>query len=150
MSETEIASAAAYSSDTDMRLRRLVEMIQEDSAGAADWPVMFAAYRQSPSGEWEEQDIGGREGVTGVDVDNLAQEVLLIRDSTCPPLTVSNFEERLLGLMVSHGDFTVDTCEPPIVVDEDDSIRIDLPIEGVGRDDGRSCYLVVFASSARQ
>jgi hypothetical protein len=73
--------------------------------------------------------------------------VLLIRDPTRPPLTVSSLEEKLSGLMACHSEFTVDTCQPPIVVDGVDSVHIDLPIVGVGRDDGRSCYLLVFASS---
>ena len=49
--------------------------------------------------------------------------------------------------MAGHSEFKVDTCEPPIVMDGEEIIRIDLPIEGVGRDNGRSCYLVVFAST---
>ena len=108
---------------------------------------MFAAYRKSPSGEWQEQDVGAREGVTAVEIDNESEEVLLIRDPMRPPLTVSSLEEKLHALMAGHSEFKVDTCEPPIVMDGEEIIRIDLPIEGVGRDNGRSCYLVVFAST---
>jgi hypothetical protein len=130
-----------------MKLRRLVEMIREDRAGADDWPVLFTAYTKSAAGEWRE--VGGvREPVTSVRVAIEAEEVLLIRDSTQPPLTVSSLEVKLSGLLACHGEFTVDTCEPPIEMDGIEVIRIDLPITGAGRDDGRSCYLVVFTSSA--
>jgi hypothetical protein len=129
-----------------MTLRRLVEMIREDRTGANDWPVMFTSYRQLPAGEWQEVD-NVREAVTIVEVDIESQEVLLIRGPTRSALTVSSLEEKLSGLMACHGEFTVDTCEPPIVVDGEGNFRIDLPIVGAGRDDSRNCYLVVFAKS---
>ena len=115
---------------------------------ADDWPVFFTAYRESPPGEW--QEVGGpREPVTTVQVEIESEEVLLVRDSTQPPLTVSSLEDRLSGLMERHREFVVDTCEPPIAVDGFGSLHIDLPVVGAGRDDGQGCYLLVYASSKK-
>jgi hypothetical protein len=130
-----------------MKLSRLVEMIREDCEGIDDWPVMFASFSQSSAGEWQETD--GREAITSVEAEIAAEEVLLIRAPGRAPLTVSSLKEQLSNLMESHSDFIVDTCESPIELDEGNRIHIDLPVVGAGRDDGGSCYLVVFASSKK-
>jgi hypothetical protein len=121
-----------------MKLHRLVEMISEDYAGAEGWPVWFASYIERPTGEWEETDV--REAVTTVQVDVPAKEVLVIRDPTRPPLTLSSLHRMLSELTACHGEFDVDTCEPPIEVDgfEGGGFRIDLPIVGAGRDEQTS------------
>ena len=129
-----------------MKLQRLVEMIREDCVGVDDWPVVFASYRQAPAGEWQEIDT--REPITNVQVETKSEEVLLIRDPTRPPLTVSNLERKLFELMACHSEFTVDSCAPPFVVDGM-SMHLDLPVMGTGRDDEQRCYLLVFASSMK-
>jgi hypothetical protein len=127
-----------------MKLQRLVEMIREDHNGAGEWPVLFTAFKQQRSGEW--QEVGdGREAITSIKVDLGANEVLLVRDSDSQPLSLSGLEHELAGLIPCHGEFDVDSCLTPIMVD-DESIRIDLPVVGAGRDEKNQCYLVVYAS----
>jgi hypothetical protein len=127
-----------------MKLQRLVEMLRQDRNGAEEWPVLFTGFKQHPSGEW--QEVGGdREAITAVEVEEGANEVLLIRDSDCLPLSLSSLEQKLAGLIPRHSDFMVDTCQTPIVVDGQ-SVHIDLPVVGAGRDEKNRCYLLVYAS----
>jgi hypothetical protein len=43
--------------------------------------------------------------------------------------------------MAEYGNFSFETCEPPVVTTEFGEIHIDLPIVGVGKDDTRQCLL---------
>ena len=130
-----------------MNLHGLVEIIRKNGAGASDWPVALACYSQSQDGEWQEVDA--RESITTVEVDTQSKEVLLVMDPTRPPLTVSSLEKRLSELTRCHGEFMVDACEPLMAAAGGCSIRADFPIAGVGRDDERSCFLVVFVPTMK-
>lgn len=127
-----------------MKLQRLVEMLAQDRNGAEEWPVLFTSFNKDASGEWREVDAG-RDAITAVEVDAGANEVLLIRDSDSPPLSVTRLEQDLARLLPRHSDFEVDSCETPIMVD-DEPLRIDLPVCGAGRDVKNQCYLIVYAS----
>ena len=127
-----------------MKLQRLVEMIRRDRSGAEEWPVLFTCHKQNSTGEWEEVN-GAREPIASVEVDEDAKEVLLIMKSDCLPLSVARLEQKLTELMSCHGEFMVDGCETPIVMD-DETIHIDFPIGGAGRDEQNRCYLVVHLS----
>jgi hypothetical protein len=128
-----------------MKLKRLVEMIREDSKGAGERPVRFASYKQNSAGEWHEIE-GVRTPITSVAVEEPAEEVLLITDSHRPPLSLATLLEELARLMADHSEFTVDSCETPIVLDGDGTFHIDVPIVGAGLDEKNRCYLVVYAS----
>ena len=128
-----------------MTLARLLEMLREGGGGAEGWPVLFTAYKRQSSGEWRE--VGeGREAITSVELDCDAREVLLVRNSGMPPLSLIALEETLAELISQHEDFTVDSCETPMDVDGT-PFRIDLPVVGAGRDVANKCVLVVYASS---
>jgi hypothetical protein len=129
-----------------MNLKRLVEMIREDGEGAREWPVLFASFKQNPAGEWREVE-GVRQPVTSVEVEETAEEILLITDSDGLPLSLARLEEELARLMSRLSEFTVDCCETPIVLDDGGTVHIDFPIVGTGRDETNRCYLVVFAST---
>jgi hypothetical protein len=122
-------------------LQRLVEMLRQARNGAEDWPVLFTGVRQHLSGEW--QEVGGCDAITAVEV--VEGEVLLIRDLDDPPLSVSGLEHELAGLVPRCSDFTVESCEKPIVVDGE-RIHIDLAVDGGGRDEEDRCYLLVCVS----
>jgi hypothetical protein len=126
-----------------MRLQRLVEVIREDSEGAEEWLVLFASYKQNSAGEWHEIE-GVREPITSVEVDETAEEVLLITDSDRSPLSLATLLEKLTQLKSCHSEFVVDFCETPIVLDGG-TFRVDIPIVGAGRDGKNRCYLVVYA-----
>lgn len=128
-----------------MKLQRLVEMIREDSRGAEEWPVQFASYKQNAAGEWHEV-AGVRQPITSVQLEEAAQEVLLITDSTHTPLLLATLLEELARLMPQHSEFAVDCCDPPIVLDDGRTFHMDVPIVGAGRDQENRCYLVVYAS----
>ena len=128
-----------------MKLARLVEMIQEDSNGAEEWPVLFTSYLQNASGEWREVE-GVRQPIASVAVEEGAEEVLLIKNSDRAPLPVKMLMEELKSLMTRYSDFTVDCCETPIVLDDGATIHIDFPVVGTGRDERNRCYLVLYAS----
>jgi hypothetical protein len=138
-----------------MKLQRLVEMIREVSGGAEEWPVLFTCFTQNSTGEWKADEA--REPIVSVEVEEGAEEVLLIRDSDCQPLSVASLEQQLTELMSRYGEFMVDCCETPIVVDGcetpivvDDNtvhtVHIDFPIGGVGRDEKNRCFVVAYVS----
>lgn len=128
-----------------MKLKRLVEMIREDSKGAEAWPVLFASFKQNSAGEWHEiKDV--RQPIASIEVDEDAEEVLLITDSDNPPLTLAALLEKLARLISRCSEFTVDSCETPIVLDGAERFHVDVPVVGAGRDEGNRCYLVVYAS----
>jgi hypothetical protein len=127
-----------------MKLKRLVEMIREDSIGAEEWPVIFASYKQNAAGEWYEiEDV--RQPITSVMVDEAAKEVLVIADPDSSPLSLAKLMEELARLMPCRGDYDVDHCVTPIEL-VGESIRIDIPIVGTGRYESNRCYLLVYAS----
>ena len=128
-----------------MKLKRLVEMIQKDSKGAEEWPVLFASFKQNSAGEWHEVE-GVRQPITSVEVEETAEEILLITDSDRLPLSLARLEEELARLMSRLSEFTVDCCETPVVLDGGGTFHIDYPIVGAGRDEKYRCYLVVYAS----
>jgi hypothetical protein len=128
-----------------MKLKRLVEMIQKDSKGAEEWPVLFASFKQNSEGEWHEVE-GVREPITSVEVEETAEEILLITDSDRLLLSLARLEEELTGLMSCRSEFTVECCETPIVLDGGGTFHIDFPIVGAGRNEKDRCYLVVYAS----
>ena len=128
-----------------MKLKRLVEMIGQDSKGAEEWPVLFASFKQDSAGELHELE-GTRQPITSVEVEEAAEEVLLITDSDCLPLSLASLEEELARLMPRLSEFTVDCCETPIVLDGGETFHIDFPIVGAGRDEKNRCYLIVYAS----
>ena len=125
-----------------MTARRLLEMIAEHAPGAGGLPVMFTSYVQRPSGAWEEH--GSCEPITSVRV--LHDEVLLIRESECPPMSVDILRSALTTLSEAEREFTVDTCEPPIETEEYGPVHIDLPVNGVSLDNVRQRLLLVYAS----
>ena len=129
-----------------MKLKRLMEMIREDGTGAEEWPVLFASFKQNSAGEWHDVE-GVRQPVTSVEMEETAEEILLITDSDGLPLSLARLEEELARLMTSLSEFTVDCCETPIVLDGGGTVHIDFPIVGVGRDETNRCYLVVYAST---
>lgn len=126
-----------------MTLTHLLEMLRKDGGGAEGWPVLFTAYKRDTSGEWREVD-DGREAITSVEVDCDGHEVLLVRDSGMPALSLKALEEKLGELVSQHADFTVDSCEGPI---DDDGMgfRIDMPVVAAGRDAANKCVLVIYA-----
>ena len=128
-----------------MKLKRLVEMIRQDWKGAEEWPVLFSSFKQNSAGEWREVE-GVRQPITSVEVEETAEEILLITDSDGLPLSLATLEEELARLMSSVSEFTVDCCETPIVLDDGGTFHIDFPIVGTGRDETNRCYLVVYAS----
>jgi hypothetical protein len=128
-----------------MNLQRLVEMIQQNRNGAEEWPVLFTSFIQNAAGEWQEFE-GVRQPITTVEVERGADEVLLITDSDRQPLSLAKLVEELDRLMPCYGEFTVDSCETPIVLDDGRALHIDLPVVGVGRDEEDRCYLMFFAS----
>jgi hypothetical protein len=132
-----------------MKLKRLIEMIQQDSAGADEWPVLFTSYFQSAAGEWQEVE-GVRQPITSVKVeeaeDAAESEVLLITDSEGSPLLLAQLMEELAELLPCCGEFTVDNCDTPIELDDGGTIHIDIPVCGVGRDEKKRCYLILYAS----
>ncbi len=128
-----------------MKLKRLVEMIREDGEGAEEWPVLFASFKQNPAGEWREVE-GVRQPVTSVQVEEEAEEILLVTESDGQPLSLARLEEELARLMSRLSEFTVDCCETPIELDDGGTVHIDFPIAGTGRDETNRCYLVVYAS----
>ena len=128
-----------------MKLKRLVDMIREDGKGAEEWPVLFASFKQNSAGELHEIE-GVRQPITSVEVEETAEEILLITDSDGLPLSLRRLEEELARLMSDFSEFTVDCCETPIVLDGGETFHIDFPIVGTGRDETNGCYLVVYAS----
>ncbi len=129
-----------------MKLKRLLEMIRVDSKGAEEWPVLFASFKRNLAGQWQEVE-GVRQPVTSVQVEETAEEILLITDSDGLPLSLATLEEELARLMSSLSEFTVDCCETPIVLDDGETVHIDFPIVGTGRDEKNCCFLVVYAST---
>jgi hypothetical protein len=129
-----------------MKLKRLVEMIGQDSKGAEEWSVLFASFKQDSADELHEVE-GTRQPITSVEVEEAAEEVLLITDSDRPPLSLARLVEELARLMPRLSEFTVDCCETPIVLDGGGgTFHIDFPVVGAGRDEKNRCYLVVYAS----
>ncbi len=126
-----------------MKLTRLLEMLRQDGGGADAWPVLFTGYKKRSSGEWKE--VGGRDAITSIQLDHDACEVLLIRESGNPPLSLMTLDNTLAELAPQFGDYTVDTCEPPIDV-EGAPFHVDIPVVGAGRDVANRCVLVVYAS----
>ena len=126
-----------------MTLTRLLEMLRQDGGGADAWPVLFTGYKKQASGEWKE--VARRDAITSIEVDHDAREVLLVRESSKPPLSLMALDNTLAELAPQFGDFTVDTCEPPIDV-EGAPFRVDIPVVGAGRDVANKCVLVVYAS----
>ncbi len=125
-----------------MKLQRLVEMIRQDHSDADEWPVLVTSFKQNSMGEWKEVD-GTRQPIGSVVVDVDAEEVLLIGNEVCMPLSVAHLERELAELLSRHGDFLVDYCgDTPIVIDGG-MVHIDVPIGGAGRDEKNRCYLVV-------
>ncbi len=130
-----------------MKLQRLVEMIRQDRSGAEQWPVLVTSFKQNSMGEWQELD-GTRSPLGSVVVDESAEEVLLIGNDDCVPLSVANLERELAELLSRHGEFLVDYCgDTPIVIDGG-MVHIDVPIGGAGRDEKNRCYLVVCLAGA--
>jgi hypothetical protein len=130
-----------------MKLQRLVEMIRQDRSGAEEWPVLVTSFKQGSKGEWQELD-GTLDPNGSVVVDEGAEEVLLIGNKDCVPLSVANLERELAELLSRHGEFLVDYCgDTPIVIDGR-MIHIDVPIGGAGRDEENRCYLVVCLAGA--
>jgi hypothetical protein len=125
-----------------VKLKRLVDMIREDGKGAEEWPVLFASFKQNTAGEWHEVE-GVRQPVVSVEVEEGAEEILLITDTDRPPLSLAELEDELARLMSRLSEFTVDCCETPIVLDGGETVHIDFPIVGTGRDEKNRCYLVV-------
>ena len=116
-----------------MKLQRLVEMIRQDRSGAEEWPVLVTFFKQNSIGEWQELD-GTRQPIGSVVVDEGAEEVLLIGNEDCVPLSLANLERELAELLSRHGEFLVDYCgDTPIVIDGG-MFHIDVPIGGAGRD----------------
>jgi hypothetical protein len=129
-----------------MRLKRLVEMIQEDGKGAEDWPVLFASFRQNSAGEWREVE-GVRQPITSVLVEESAEEILLITDRDRPPLSLARLEEELARLISCLSGLEVEWCgDIPIVLDSGGTLHIDWPVVGVARDENNRCFLVIYAS----
>jgi len=128
-----------------MKLKRLVDMIREDGNGAEEWPVLFASFKQNSAGAWHEVE-GVRQPITSVEVEETAEELLLITDLDRLPLSLARLEEELGRLLSCLSEFTVDCCETPIVLDGGGTFHIDFPIVGAGRDEKNRCYLVVYAS----
>jgi hypothetical protein len=122
-----------------------VEVIREDSKGAEQWPVLFASYKQNSAGQWHEVE-GVRQPITSVQVEEAAEEVLLITDSDRAPLSLTRLMEEFTRLVPCRSEFTVDCCETPIVLDGGGTCHIDVPIVGAGRDEKNRCYLVVYSS----
>ena len=129
-----------------MKLKRLAEMIREDGQGAEEWPVLFASFKQNTAGEWHEVE-GVRQPIVSVELEEGAEEILLITDPDRPSLTLARLEEELARLMSRLSEFTVDCCETPIALDGGETVHIDFPIVGTGRVDENRCYLVVYAST---
>src|SRR3954454_4540125 len=100
-----------------MKLRRLLEMIRNDNEGAEKWPVLFSSFKQDSVGKWHEV-ANVRQPITSVQVDLSAEEILLITDSDSPPLSLEILVDELDRLSSCYGDFAVDCCETPIVLDE--------------------------------
>ncbi len=130
-----------------MKLERLVEMIHQDRCGAEQWPVFFASFIQNAAGEWREVE-GVRTPITSVEVEEGADEVLLITDSDRLPLSLAKLMEEFDRLMPGYSEFTVDSCETPIVLDDGGTLHIDFPVVGVGRNEEDRCYLIIYASRA--
>jgi hypothetical protein len=125
-----------------MKIARLLEMIRQDRSGAEEWPVFVTSFRQSPAGEWHEIN-GVRDPLGAVVVDGDAEEVLLVGNSKCVPLSVAQLEQKLAELPQCQGEYAVDYCgDMPIVIDGG-MFHIDVPIGGAGRDEKNRCYLVV-------
>ena len=116
-----------------MKLQRLVEMIHGDLGGAEQWPVYFTSYLQNTSGEWREVD-GVRQPITSVRAEEAEEaaesEVLLVRNSDQPPILLEDLIEEIGRLLPRYIEFTVDSCESPIVLDDGESVRIDVPVVG--------------------
>jgi hypothetical protein len=129
-----------------MKLKRLVEMIREDGQGAEEWPVLFASFKQDTAGELHEVE-GVRQPIVSVEVEEAAEEILLITDTDRPPLSLARLEEELARLISGFSEFTVDCCETPIVLDGSGTVHIDFPIVGTGRDEANRCYLLVYSST---
>ena len=127
-----------------MKLKRLLEMIRGDINGAEDWPVLFSSFKQNPAGELEEVD-NVRQAITSVQVEDGAEEILLITDSDGLPLSLARLEEELTRLTPSLSEFTVDCCETPVVMDNGWNLHIDFPVVGAGREEKDRCYLIVYA-----
>ena len=131
-----------------MKLQRLVEMIGQDRSGAEKWPVLVASFKQDSTGEWQEVD-GTREPIGSIVVDEAAEEVLLIGNEHCVPLSVANLEQELTELLSRHAEFLVDySGDTPLMIDGG-MFHIDVPIGGAGRDEKNRCYLVVCLSRAK-
>jgi len=122
-------------------------MIRQDRSGAEKWPVLVTSFKQNSTGEWQEVD-GNREPIGSVVVDEGAEEVLLIGNQDCVPLSVANLERELTELLSRHGEFLVDYCGDTPIVINGGMVHIDVPIGGVGRDEKNRCYLVVCLSRA--
>lgn len=100
-----------------MKLHRLLEMIRQDRDGADEWPVFITSFRQTSTGEWHEVE-GVRDPLGAVVVDEAAEEVLLIGNSECVPLSVGTLEKKLAELPPGHSEFAVDYCgDMPIEMD---------------------------------
>ena len=130
-----------------MKLKRLVEMILKDSKGAEEWPVQFASFIQDSADEWHEVEKA-RRPIYSVEVEEAAEEILLITDSDRQPLSLGSLNEELGRLMPGLSEFTVDCCETPTVLDDGFTFHIDFPVVGTGRDEQNRCYLIIYASTA--
>ena len=126
---------------TVMKLQRLVEWIHQDHSGAEEWPVLVSSLKQNSIGQWQELD-GVRQPIGSVVVDEGAEEVLLIGNEDCVPLSLASLEQELTELASRHGEFLVDYCgDTPIEIDGG-MLHIDVPIGGAGRDEKNRCYVV--------
>jgi hypothetical protein len=132
-----------------MKLARLVEMIRQDRSGAEEWPVLVTSFKQNSVGDWNEVE-GIRQPIGSIVLDEDAEEVLLIGNEECVPLSVANLERGLTELLPRHGEFLVDySGDTPIVIDGG-MFHIDVPINGAGRDEKNRCYLVVCLIQAEE
>ena len=135
-----------YENQAAMKLQRLVEMIRQDRSGAEEWPVLVSTFKENAMGEWQELD-GTRQPIGSVFV--AGDDVLLIGNDDCVPLSVANLEQELTGLPSNHAEFLVEYCgDTPIEIDGDGGLfHIDVPIGGAGRDEKSKCYLVICLSA---
>lgn len=122
-------------------------MIRGDIKGAENWPVLFTSYKQDSAGVLHEIE-GVRQPITSLDVEDWAEEVLLISDSDGHPLSLATLEEELAVLMPSKSEFMVDCCQTPIPTEDGGSIHFDFPVVGAGREEANRCYLLAYISKS--
>jgi hypothetical protein len=123
-----------------MTLRRLLDMVREKFTGAPHWQVAFTVFRQGADSSWP--DVDPEDAITSIQVEG--DEVLLIRDSSRPPLTVAVLVDEMSSLVDQHGDLAVDSCEPPTFVDDEvGCVHFDFPIMGIGKDEQNERLLLL-------